>query len=292
MFARALVTGATGRLGAEVVPRLRQHARSVKIGARSLVRVAGFPAYGFDVSYLDFDLPASWEGALEGVQRLLLVPPPVDPFAAERIAPFVRRAAEMGVRRVVLVSHAGANHPAEAALGALEAEVQAAVPQWAVVRPSWFIQDLGPRGFLYPSVRDRRVLLAPTGEGRVPFVDARDVAEAVVRLLTAPRIQSQIYEAPGPHALSFEAVAALCTLVSGHAVRFVDVDPTTFHSQLVGAQWPVARVRLLGHRLAQIRSGAAERFSDDLDGLLGRPRQAVSTYLGELGPLLRPSPAA
>ena len=281
MFAKALVTGATGRLGSLVVERLRASAPNVTIGARSLAKVAGFPKYGFDVCYLDYDLPASWEQALLGKERLLLVPPPVDPHVDSRLVPLVQRAVSEGVERIVLVSHLGVQHPAESALARLEGAVRNSGVDWAIVRPNWFLQDMGPGGFLYPALAKRGVLAAPAGEGRVSFVDARDVADAVVSLLVAPRCRPTILRATGPHGLSFGAMAALCGLVAERSIRYMDVDPEVFEARLAGPEWPPERVSLLGHRLRCVREGGAEVFSGELEGVLGREVRSADAFFLE-----------
>jgi len=272
MFATALVTGATGLLGRRVVHHLKQHARSVRIGARDLSRVAGFPRMGFDVAFYDHDLPASWEGALAQVDRLLLMPPPVDPFVDQRLIPLVERAVQLGVRRVVLVSHIDAPH--EPALTALEHAVVRHSPEWSILRPTWLVDTVLPGGFLHPGVVSGQ-LVAPTGEGRLPWVVADDVAQAATHLLTHPSCTARVVQATGAQGLSFRALSATLAQLRGAPVAHVDIDPEVFGARLLGPRWPVPRVQLLLQRLERIRLGEAEVVSNGLTQLLGREPTSV-----------------
>jgi uncharacterized protein YbjT (DUF2867 family) len=285
-----LITGATGQLGRLVVERLKPRARAVKVAARRLEDVAGFPAFGFDVTYLDYDLPASWERALDGVGALLLVPPTVDPHAYTRLAPFVDRAIQLGVRRVVLVSHLRAFAPHERALAQLERHVRTRAAEWTLLRPNWFLQDLAT-GFLGPLIRDHGVLAAPTGEGRATFVDARDVADVAVEALLRADLHGRALTLCGAHGLSFPALAALAGTVSGRRVRFLDLHEPVMRRQLPDADWPPARVELLLARLRDVREGHAEVFSDDIAQVLGRAPRGADAFVLEHADAWRPRPA-
>jgi uncharacterized protein YbjT (DUF2867 family) len=277
MFRKVLVTGATGRLGRLVVSRLRTRAKSVKVAARRLERVAGFPKYGFDVVYLDYDLPASWERALGDVGAMLLVPPVVDPHADARLAPFVDRAVELGVGHVVLVSHLRAFRAEEGALGRLERHVRARARRFTILRPNWLLQDF-TEGFLATAMDSHGLLAAPAGDGRVTFVDARDVADVAVKALFQVRGESAVHTLTGPNGLSFGAMAALASLTRSRSIRYLDLHESAFERLLRDPTWPPERLALLASRMKDVREGRAEVFTDDVARLLGRPPRSAADF--------------
>src|SRR6185369_11773127 len=65
-------------------------------------------------------------------------------------------------------------------------------------------------------------------DGRISFVDPRDVAELAARALLQPAYAGQTWEFGGPEALSYDDVAATLTRVLGRRVEHVRLDDATF----------------------------------------------------------------
>lgn len=57
--------------------------------------------------------------------------------------------------------------------------------EWTVLRPGWFAQNFS-EDFWLPTVRSGTLAL-PAGEGRVPLIDAEDIADVAVAALTGDR---------------------------------------------------------------------------------------------------------
>ena len=89
-----LILGGTGKTGRRLAERLTARGIPVRIGSRS-----GTPRF-------DWEAPASWAPALEGVSAVYIsyYPDIAVPGAAEVIDAFTRLAMEHGVRRLVLLS--------------------------------------------------------------------------------------------------------------------------------------------------------------------------------------------
>ena len=58
------------------------------------------------------------------------------------------------------------------------------VEQWAVLRPSWFMQNFTGTHAHALSIREQGSILTATGNGRVGFIDAEDIAAVAVHALT------------------------------------------------------------------------------------------------------------
>ena len=151
-----LVIGGTGTTGSRVTRRLGDEAR---IASRS----TGFDWYDQN----------TYAPALDGTRAVDLIPPvrQIDP------APHVERFLEMaGGRRVVLLS-SSALPPNP------NAELVRRLPEWAVLRPSWFMQNFTGNHPVAQGVAAGEIVTA-TGDGRVAFVDADDIAAVAVKALT------------------------------------------------------------------------------------------------------------
>lgn len=94
-----LVVGATGTTGGRTVARLASAGHHVRAASRRARPVAGAEPVAFD--WYD---PATHAAALDGADRVYLVPPVGDSDPAATMVPFLRLARSMGVRRAVLLS--------------------------------------------------------------------------------------------------------------------------------------------------------------------------------------------
>src|SRR3954469_19524206 len=104
-----LITGGTGTTGRELVAELqRSGAASVRALVRDPSRASFIREAGFETVEGDFDRPETLDGALEGVERALLLTPP-SPHTVAQQGAFIEAARRAGVRRVVKLSALGAD---------------------------------------------------------------------------------------------------------------------------------------------------------------------------------------
>ena len=77
---------------------------------------------------------------------------------------------------------------------------------WTFVRPVFFQQSF----LLFAdSVRKNGKIILPGGKGACAFVDARDVADCLVKVATEDGHAGKIFTLTGPQALSFGQAAAV-----------------------------------------------------------------------------------
>ncbi|WP_371502555.1 NAD(P)H-binding protein [Kitasatospora sp. NBC_00374] len=169
-----LVIGATGTTGSRVVAGLIAEGHRVKAAGRSATPVEGAQAVRFD-----WDEPATWGEALDGVDRLYLVPPIGSSDPAAAMLPFLDQARAAGVHRAVLLSSSAipAGGPA---VGRVHQALPGLFEQWAVLRPSWFMQNFTGSTPHARSIREDGAIWTATGQGRVGFIDAQDIAAVAV----------------------------------------------------------------------------------------------------------------
>ncbi|MFI9552613.1 NmrA family NAD(P)-binding protein [Nonomuraea endophytica] len=256
-----LVVGGTGTTGRRVVSLLRGRGVAVRVGSRS-----GEPRF-------DWSDRATWDAALAGVRAVYVVP--LDGELLTR--PFVERAVELGVRRIVLLSGRGVDVPGygdvTSGVGATHAEGEKAVlasgAEWTIVRPGWFAQNFS-EGFFHEAVATGELRL-PAGDGAVSFVDAADIAAVVAAALTGDGHAGQVYELSGPRALTMAEAAAAYSSATGRPLSYVDVDPEAFVAELVKEGWPVADAEGYAAAVAPARLGMDAYLSDGVQRALGRP---------------------
>ncbi|KDN23158.1 NmrA family NAD(P)-binding protein [Amycolatopsis rifamycinica] len=269
-MADVLVLGGTGTTGRRVVAGLRANG----VPARAATRKPGRPG---EVRF-DWTDRATHAGALSGVSAVYLLPPigEVDPVRLVR--PFLTDALDAGVRRVVLLSSSAVTGDTPG-LGDLQRLVRTA-PEWAVLKPSWFMQNFTGEHLVAQGVRDGEIVTA-TGDARVAFVDAGDIAAVAVRALTDPAPHNTEHVLTGPAALSYAEAAAIVSAHLGRPVRHRPVGTAEFAERVAASGIPAGFARVLAALDEDIRGGAEDRVTPVVEQVTGRPARAFETFVRE-----------
>ncbi|MER5541635.1 NAD(P)H-binding protein [Streptomyces sp. NPDC002589] len=265
MSGTTLVLGATGTTGSRTVAQLVAVGQRVRAASRRATRLPGAEAVRFD--WYD---PATHADALAGAARVHLVPPVGDPDPAAVMLPFLRRAGAAGVQRAVLLS-SSAIPEGGPGVGAVHEALPGLFDQWAVLRPSWFMQNFTGTHAHARSIREEGAILTAAGTGRVGFVDADDIAAVAVRALTDDRAPNSAPVLTGPEALGYDDIAAVLTEVTGRPVVHRQLTYEQMRDRLAAAQLPLEFAAMLAGMDRAIAEGAEDRITDAVQRLTGRP---------------------
>lgn len=282
---RILVTGGTGTTGRRVTARLVAAGHTVRVASRHPDPTAApdpaagqEAAVGQETARFDWTDPATHAPALEGVRRLYLVAPVGAPDPAASMLPFLDRARRAGVERVVLLGSSAIAETDEG-LGEVYRGIRETFPQWAVLRPSWFMQNFTGDHVHARSIRERGEIVTATGDGRVAFIDADDIAEVAARALTDERPHNAAHLITGPEALSYADVAATLTRATGRTVRHRAVSREAMRDRLAATGLPDLFADLLAGMDEAIAGGAEDRTSDVVERVTGRAPRTFAAHL-------------
>ncbi|GIJ77638.1 Uncharacterized conserved protein YbjT, contains NAD(P)-binding and DUF2867 domains [Micromonospora phaseoli] len=245
-----LVLGATGTTGRRVVSRLREAGRPVRPASRS------------GPARFDWADRRTWRPAVTDATAIYLMAPhglPVD-------SDFVRLAAQLGVRRIVLLSSRAIEAMGDDRLMAAEEAVRACGVDWSILRADWFDQNFD-EGVFREAVLAGEIAM-PVGDSRQCFVDADDIADVAVACLTAAGHAGRTYEITGPHALSFGEAAEILADAAGRPVRHLG-DADDYRAAMLPLGVPAAQVQ------GEIAAFAALRDLGD-----GQPTDTVGLVTG------------
>ncbi|MEV0281981.1 NAD(P)H-binding protein [Streptomyces sp. NPDC050610] len=268
----ALVIGATGTTGSRTAAQLTAAGHRVKAASRRAAPVADAEPVRFD--WYDASGHAA---ALDGVDRVYLVPPVGDSDPAASMLPFLQRARSAGVRRAVLLS-SSAIPEGGPAVGAVHRALSGLFDEWAVLRPSWFMQNFTGTHVHARGIRDDGVIWTAADSGRVGFVDAGDIAAVAVHALTDEQAPNIDLVLTGPEALSHDDVAAIITEVTGRPVAHRRLSYEQLRDRLA-AEIPVEFAAMLAGMDRAIAEGAEDRVTDTVQRLTGRPARAFRELL-------------
>ncbi|MGP4115111.1 NmrA family NAD(P)-binding protein [Streptomyces sp. 4N509B] len=269
-----LVVGATGTTGGRTAARLTAAGHRVRAASRTATAVPGARPVRFD-----WYEPATHAAALDGVERVYLVPPPGDSDPSAVMLAFLRRARDAGVRRAVLLG-SSAIPEGGPAVGRVHRALPQLFDQWAVLRPSWFMQNLTGAHPHADGIREEGVVETATGSGQVGFVDAEDIAAVAFHALTDEHAPNAGLVLTGPEALSYDDVARVVTDVTGRRVVHRRVSPERLRERLA-ALMPVEFASLLAELDRAIADGAEDRVTDTVQRVTGRPPRAFRAFLQE-----------
>jgi uncharacterized protein YbjT (DUF2867 family) len=268
--ADVLVLGGTGTTGSRVAAGLRDLGATPRVATRK----PGGPGQ-VRFGWTDRGTHAD---ALRGVSAVYLLAPIGETEPARLVAPFLADAFEAGVRRVVLLSSSAVTD-ASPGLGELPRLVRTA-PEWAVLRPSWFMQNFTGEHLVARGVRDGEIVTA-TGDARVAFVDAGDIAAVAVRALTDAEPHNTEHLLTGPEALSYAEAAGIVAAHTGRPVRHRAVSTAEFAARLTAHGLPEAFAAVLAALDEDVRHGAEDRVTPVVEQVTGRPARSFRAFVEE-----------
>ncbi len=260
---RILVVGGTGVIGSALLDELERHSASVRVLAHTAASEAclSYRHSELEVTVGDLADISMVRHAFAGIERMFLLTPSVaDQQRLEENA--LAAALQAEVTRVVYVSNAEVGwgielSRAHAAIERLLAD--SGIPH-TVLRPDYlldnFLHGLGDLA--------HGQIVAPSGEGRCAFVDARDVAAVAAAALLADRPIPGPLMLTGPESLSWPELAERLSGALGLKVTHVDPDPD---------EWARA---VIADGLDPWLAGALSEYFDRLQGHSSVPSTDVA----------------
>jgi NAD(P)H dehydrogenase (quinone) len=182
-YPRLLVTGASGHLGREVVEQLlNAGATNVVAGSRRPEVLADLTVKGAEAAKVDFDDPASLERAFAGVDRVLIISTDAGTPVQQRrrqheIA--VAAAVKVGVDRIVYTSMLKPEPGSLIAYAPIHYETEQAIERSGVPFTILRVNSYADNALRWlPPILASGRWVTSSGEGRVAYIDRRDVARA------------------------------------------------------------------------------------------------------------------
>ena len=267
-----LVTGSSGTTGSRLTAQLTARGVAVITANR-----AGEGPAGTRPARFDWHDPTTHPGVLAGVERMYLVPPTGDPDPSAVMLPFLELARHTGVRRVVLLSNAPtpAGGPGP---GLVHQAISEMFDQWAVLRPSWFMQNVTGEHPHARMIRRTSTIVTATGDHRVGFIDAGDIARVGVEAMLAPEALNTDLILTGPQALSYADMASVLSEASGRAITHVPVASEEVPARYEAIGVPARSAQFLAFMDMVIASGSQDWTTDTVERVTGTPARTLGAF--------------
>lgn len=271
------VTGATGKLGRLVLDELLQKVSpgDVVALAREPGKLADYAEKGVHVREADYDDAESLRGALQGVDRVLLISGNAVGQRERQHGNVIEAAKQAGVSYLAYTSVLNAQGSKLALAGEhvlTERLLEKSGLNYDVLRMPWYTENY--TGALAPSI-EHGAIYGATGEGRLSTATRADLAGgAVGALLNSPG--GKTYELAGDESWSMPEFAEEVSRQAGKPVRYVNQSEADYARTLEGAGLPPPVASLLASTSYLAGSGELYSESKDLSTLSGRPTTPIS----------------
>ena len=267
---RILVTGGTGKTGRRLVAELDRRGVPCTIGCRH-------PGSDERAVHFDWARPATWAAALEGIEAAYLVAPTDVGDPAPLMTAFVGAATRSGVRRFVLLS-ASIVDAGGPVMGVVHRHLSESSLEWTVLRPTWFMENFTEASHA-DTIRSERCIYSATGDGRVPFISADDIAWGAAVALTAASPRNDDYVLTGTQALSYDTVAEMISAALGEPVRHVHLTFDEQVQRLCDAGLELWHAQTLALTDLVVAEGAEDRITPGYTELTGRAARSFEDFV-------------
>ena len=283
-----LVTGGTGLIGGEILRLLSKQGVAACALVRDPAKARKLPG----ITWVDGDLskPETLRGPFAGVKILFLVSSIGENTVAVQQSA-IEAAGAAGVEHIVKLSAFGASAHTKAPICRwhyqIEQQMEASGMKWTILRPHHFMENLLLQA---DYVKNEGAIYALSGDGKIPYVDSRDIAAVAAAVLTTPGHHGKKYVVTGGEAFSYREASQIIARTIGKAVRFVDETPEQARARRTREGYPPSIIEsALAIAAYQRAGGKTVTITTTVADLTGRPPRRLEAFVQEHAEAFRSS---
>jgi len=278
-----LVTGATGTVGSEVVKQLVSSPSSsgyniIRAAVHSQNKADRFRQYrGVEIVNMDYNKPETIADALNHVNKLFLLTLP-SPNMADISSSLVKEAKKRNdLKHIVKLSVLEADAEPGTTIGRLHRQEEKIIEEsgipYTFLRSGAFMRNFV--NFFGQTIKNESAFYLPAGDGRVSFVDVRDIAAVATEILLTKSNGSQqqknkAYDITGHDALSYSQAAEILSGGIGKKISYIDIgeeDARRGMKKMGMEDWLIDAIMEFYYI---IRTGHASRTTNAIEQITGR----------------------
>jgi uncharacterized protein YbjT (DUF2867 family) len=270
-----LVVGGNGRVGSELTGLLAHRGARVLVASRRPEQATQRP--GVEAVYLDLADPSTLAPVAAGTDAVFLLWPflhaGTDARAgAERVAQILSRS----TTKVVYLSSQAAEVQPESLWAVVEQVIQAAHPNWTVLRPTGFATN----ALMWAEqIRNGDVVRWPYGEVARPLIHERDIAAVAAAALLEEQDMHRHIVISGPELMTqMQQVEAIGAAI-GRRLRWEEVDRSVAEHE-----WGLPRMMLETWHSFLDRP---EPVTEEVRRITGRAALGFAAWASDHGPEFR-----
>ncbi|AXY00973.1 SDR family oxidoreductase [Vibrio alfacsensis] len=283
---KVLVTGASGKLGSQVVKALLEELRvdpsQLIVTTRSADKLQALANQGVDVREADFSSPESLEKAFQGADSMLLISIDASGPRTQAHLNAVAAAEKVGVSHIVYTSMPSAEnspvmfaHEHEATENAI---MESAIANATILRNNWYFENLVD---FFASILQSGHWLTSAAEGRVAQLSRKDLAYAAACAVVKPAQGKVVLPMNGIQSMTHAEMAKIMDCVLGTSINMVNLTDEQYQAQLESFELPAPIVELCVTMDKHNRGNYSDGTSDVFEQLTGKQPQRFDAWLEE-----------
>lgn len=277
-----LVTGATGTVGSEVVKQLASSSRSfehhiLKAGVHSLNKADQLKQdKRFEIVSMDYCNPETISNALQGVDKLFWLTS-LAPNAMQISSNLIKEAKQNNVKHIVKLSVMGADVEPPITITQLhryeEKIIEGSGIPFTFLRPVGFMQNF--INFFGQTIKNQNAFYLPAGDGKVSFIDVRDIASVAVKILLSNndgynQHMGKAYSLTGDELLTYRQAAELLSEEVGKKINYVNISDEDARKAMKGIGMQDWLVDGMIELYTIIRQGHAAQITNTVEQITGQ----------------------
>jgi len=280
---KILITGATGNVGLTTLKLLESKnypGIEVVAAVRDIERarkIEGVANCNF--CHFEFDEPSTYDKALEGVTKIVLIRPNQVSDVSRYIFPFLAKAEQLGVKHIVFISIVGAERNRIFANHRTENHFKKLSIPSTILRPSLYMQNLSTL-HRHDIQYDDKINI-PGGTGLVNYIDVRDVAETIVTVLMIPGHENKAYDITGPEVMDFYQIAKIFSTELEREIKYTRPSAIKFVRQKLVDKKMLLYVLTLSLLYNAVRGGKMNYTNDVFRSITGHDPRHLADFIHE-----------
>jgi len=283
-----LVTGSTGTVGSEVVKQLTSSSQSSLFSGRRIRAAVHSKDKAdrlreenelVDIVDMDYNNPETIVNALNGIDKLFLLTLPT-PNVSQFASSLIKEAKKNDVKHVVKLSVLDAEAEPGIMITRMHRQEEKIIEEsgipYTFLRAGAFMQNF--INFFGQTIKTQNAIYLPAGDGKVSFVDVRDIAAVATKILLAKnngtknnhQYEYQKYDVTGNEALTYSQAAEILSNVLGRRISYVNVTEEDARNAMKKMGMEDWLIDALVELYSVIRSGYASQSTTVVEQFIGR----------------------
>jgi uncharacterized protein YbjT (DUF2867 family) len=286
-----LVTGATGTVGSEVVNQLSSSGHRVKAAIHTQNKTHKFKDdSAVDLVRIDYTKPETLADGFKHVDKLFLLTS-ISPNMQIISSNLVNAAKQNAIKYIVKLSVMGADSEPGTIIGRLHRQEEKIIEDSEIpynfLRPGAFMQNFV--NYFGETIKKQNAFYIPAGEGKVSFVDVRDIAAIAVALLTRSdtKYQNKAYAITGQEVLSYGQAAEILSKELGRTISYIDIPESNARMGMMKMGMEDWLIDAMMELYSIIRSGYASQTTSSIEEVTGRKPILFSQFAKDYAEALR-----
>jgi len=267
---KILITAATGNVGTPLVKKLQEKDVLFTAGTRNSVAAKEKLGTPLETVYMDFKDVASFVPAIKGKDIVFLCGPSATPGAEKLLMPVIEEAQRQKVKHIVFI----ASYPS-----VMEAIKNTGI-DYTFIQANFFMQNF--EMYQTEDIRDKNQIFLPVGDGKAPFIHARDIGEVAAEIINRPdQFKNQTIQITGPETLDHFEVAEIFSNVLGKKITFKNPSDEEYRKEMKERGFSKEYIDAMIAVFGKIKQRKIMEPTDEVEKILGRKPIALKQYVEE-----------